>query len=126
MFPQLARFTDIRYLLRLMVGLVSITRDYRHLKNPEARSKSIGMSKSFRISLGVAEVAGSFGLAFGVYATRRIRTDPAHARCDPEENLLVVHVILGRESLRLALRLDARRDEPGGRLLGRRMYVVLE
>jgi putative oxidoreductase len=67
MFPQLARFTDLALLLlRLMVGLVFITSGYRHLTNPEARSKSIGMSKGFTIFLGIAEVAGSLGLAFGV------------------------------------------------------------
>jgi putative oxidoreductase len=67
MFPQLARFTDLALLLlRLMVGLVFITSGYRHLTNPEARSRSIGMSKGFTIFLGIAEVAGSLGLAFGV------------------------------------------------------------
>ncbi len=67
MFPQLARFTDLGLLLlRLMVGLVFNTSGYSHLKNPEARSKSIGMTKSFTIFLGMAEVAGALGLAFGV------------------------------------------------------------
>ncbi len=54
MFPQLARFTDFGLLLiRLMVGLVFITSGYNHLKDPEARSKSIGMSKGFTIFLGI-------------------------------------------------------------------------
>ncbi len=67
MFPQLARFTDAGLLLvRLMVGLVFITSGCSHLKDPEARSKSIGMSKSLTIFLGMAEVAGALGLAFGV------------------------------------------------------------
>jgi putative oxidoreductase len=67
MFPQLARFTDLSLLLlRLMVSLVFITSGYNHLKNPEERSKSIGMSKGFTIFLGTAEVAGALGLAFGV------------------------------------------------------------
>ena len=67
MFPQLARFTDLGLLLlRLMVGLVFITSGYSHLKDAEARSKSIGMSKSFTIFLGMSEVAGALGLAFGV------------------------------------------------------------
>ena len=67
MFPQLARFTDFGLLLlRLMVALVFITSGYNHLSNPEARSKSIGMSKNFTIFLGIAEVAGSLGVAFGV------------------------------------------------------------
>ena len=67
MFPQLARFTDLNLLLlRLMVGLVFITSGYNHLKDPEARSKSIEMSKGFTIFLGIAEVAGALGVAFGV------------------------------------------------------------
>src|ERR1700685_1293547 len=67
MFPQLAHFTDLGLLLlRLMVGLVFITSGYGHLKDPEARSKSIEMSKGFTIFLGIAEVAGSLGIAFGV------------------------------------------------------------
>ena len=67
MFPQLARFTDLGLLLmRLMIGLVFVTSGYSHLKNPTARAKSIGMSKPFTIFLGIAEVAGGLGVAFGV------------------------------------------------------------
>ena len=67
MFPQLARFTDFGILLlRLMVGLVFATSGYRHLKDPEARAKSIEMPKAFTIFLGIAEVAGALGIAAGV------------------------------------------------------------
>jgi putative oxidoreductase len=67
MFPQLARFTDLGILLlRLLVALVFITSGYSHLKNPEERAKSIEMSKAFTIFLGLAEVAGGLGVAFGV------------------------------------------------------------
>ena len=67
MFPQLTQFTDVALLfLRAMVGLVFITSGWKHLKDPEARSKDIGMSKSFTIFLGAAEVAGSLGIIFGV------------------------------------------------------------
>jgi putative oxidoreductase len=67
MFPQLAQFTDLALLfLRVMVGLVFITSGWKHLKDPEARSKDIGMSKGFTIFLGAAEVAGSLGVIFGV------------------------------------------------------------
>ena len=67
MFPQLARFTDLGLLLlRLMVALVFINSGYSHLQDPEARSKSIEMSKGFTIFLGFAEVAGGLGVAFGV------------------------------------------------------------
>lgn len=53
-------------LLRLMVGFVFVTSGYSHLKDPEARSKSIEMPKSFTIFLGLAEVAGGLGVAAGV------------------------------------------------------------
>src|SRR5438045_6012782 len=66
-FPQLAHFTDVALLLlRVMVGLVFIASGCSHLKDPEARSKDIGMSKGFTIFLGAAEVAGSLGVIFGV------------------------------------------------------------
>ena len=67
MFPQLGQFTDLALLfLRVMVGLVFITSGWKHLKDPEARSKDIGMRKGFTIFLGAAEVAGSLGVIFGV------------------------------------------------------------
>lgn len=67
MFPGLARFTDLGlFLIRLMVGLVFVTSGFSHLKDPEARSKSIEMSKGFTIFLGLAEVAGGLGVAVGV------------------------------------------------------------
>jgi len=67
MFPQLARFTDLGLLLmRLMVGLAFVASGFRHLKDPEARAKDIGMSKPFTIFLGIAEAAGGLGVAFGV------------------------------------------------------------
>jgi putative oxidoreductase len=69
MFPQLARFTDgALLLLRIMVGIVFITSGWKHLRDPEARSKAIGMSKGFTIFLGVAEFPGSLGVIFGVLA----------------------------------------------------------
>ena len=40
-FPQLTQFTDAA-----MVGLVFITSGYKHLTDPAARSKDIGMSLS--------------------------------------------------------------------------------
>jgi putative oxidoreductase len=51
-FLQLTRFTDFSLLfLRLMVGIVFITSGYKHLTDPEARSKDIGMSTSFTVVL---------------------------------------------------------------------------
>ena len=67
LFPQLARFADLGFLLlRLMVGIVFLTSGWGHLKDPEGRGKSIGMSKGFTAFLGVAEIAGSLGVMFGV------------------------------------------------------------
>jgi putative oxidoreductase len=64
--PQLTRFSDLALLcLRLMVGVVFLTSGYNHLKDPAARSKSIGMSKGFTIFLGAAECAGALGVMAG-------------------------------------------------------------
>jgi putative oxidoreductase len=69
LFPQLAPFSDVALLLlRVMVGLVFITSGWGHLRDPEGRSKSIGMSKGFTIFLGAAELAGGLGVMFGVLA----------------------------------------------------------
>jgi putative oxidoreductase len=67
MFPQLAKFTDLSLLLlRLMVAAVFGSSGWAHLTNPKERAKSIGMAPSFTIFLGVAELAGSLGVALGV------------------------------------------------------------
>jgi len=67
MFPQLAQFTDLGLLLlRLMVGLVFVTSGWGHVSKAKERSKSIGMSKAFTLFLGIAEIAGGLGVAFGV------------------------------------------------------------
>jgi putative oxidoreductase len=68
MFPQLARFTDFGLLLlRLMIGIVFFTSGWSHVKDPAARSQSIGMSQGFTVFLGLAEIAGSIGIVFGVF-----------------------------------------------------------
>lgn len=67
MFPQLARCEDVvLLLLRLMIGAVFASSGWGHLKDPEGRSKSIGMSKGFTAFLGAAELAGALGVIFGV------------------------------------------------------------
>ena len=67
--PQLAQFTDVALLLlRVMVGIVFITGGWKHLQNPEARSKDIEMSKGFTVFLGTAEFAGGLGVVLGVLA----------------------------------------------------------
>ena len=52
--------------MRLMVGLVFVTSGWNHVTKTEERSKSIGMSKGFTLFLGIAELAGGLGVAFGV------------------------------------------------------------
>jgi putative oxidoreductase len=67
MFPQLTHFADFGFLLlRIMVGVVFAGSGWNHLKDPQARSKDIGMSKGFTIFLGAAELAGALGVTFGV------------------------------------------------------------
>jgi len=66
-FPPSTLLTDLGFLLmRLMVGAVFITSGWSDLRNPDARSKSIGMSKGFTIFLGASEVLGSLGVMAGV------------------------------------------------------------
>ena len=66
-FPQLLRFSDLGLLLlRLMVGVIFFASGWSHVKDPEVRGKSIGMSKGFTIFLGTAELAGSLGVIVGV------------------------------------------------------------
>jgi putative oxidoreductase len=66
-FPQLARFVPLGLLLlRLMVGMVFISSGWNDLRDPEARAKSIEMSKPFTIFLGSAEIAGGLGVILGV------------------------------------------------------------
>jgi putative oxidoreductase len=67
MFPQLAQFTDLSLLLlRLMVAAVFVTSGWNHVKDPKERAKSIGMSPAVAVFLGIAELTGGLGLAFGV------------------------------------------------------------
>lgn len=65
--PELYRFTDVALLfMRLLVGWVFIWSGYSHAKNPVARGKSIGQSPGFTRFLGLAEMSGGLGVAFGV------------------------------------------------------------
>jgi putative oxidoreductase len=64
---HLAGFTDYALLLmRVMAGAIYADSGYNDLRDPDARSRSIGMSKSFIVFLAVAEVAGGLGLILGV------------------------------------------------------------
>jgi putative oxidoreductase len=66
-FPQLSQFTDLGLLfLRVMVGLVFFDSGRRSFFQANERSQSIGLSVGFTRFLGVAEMAGALGVAFGV------------------------------------------------------------
>jgi putative oxidoreductase len=67
LFHSLASLTDVALLLlRLMSGAVFLTSGWSHLRDPDGRSKSIGMSKGFTIFLGAAECGGALGVISGV------------------------------------------------------------
>src|SRR2546426_9486649 len=67
MSPQLAALTDVGLLLlRLMVGVVFAASGWNDLRDPEGRSKSMGVSKRFAVFVGCAESLGSRGIVFGV------------------------------------------------------------
>lgn len=66
-FPNLTRFAGLALLLlRVMLALIFGDSGWRDLTNPAARSADIRMSEGFTIFLGVAELAGALGVAFGV------------------------------------------------------------
>ena len=67
MFRLPQAFTDFSLLLlRLMIAVVFFSSGWSDVKDPEARSQSIGMSKGFTVFLGLAEMAGSLGIGFGI------------------------------------------------------------
>ena len=53
-------------LLRLMIAAVFFSSGWSHAKDTAGRSQSIGMSQVFTLFLGIAEIAGSLGVGFGV------------------------------------------------------------
>jgi len=66
-FPALAQFADLALLLmRLLVAVVFISSGWSHAKDPVGRAKGIGLSPGFTRFLGIAELAGGLGVAFGV------------------------------------------------------------
>ena len=61
-------FTDYGVLfLRVMAGAVYVDSGYNDLKDPEARGKSLGISKGFATLLGAAEIAGGAAIVAGVF-----------------------------------------------------------
>jgi len=65
--PALVGFVDLTLLLmRILVGLVFITSGLNHVRDPVGRGKSIELSPGVTRFLGLAELAGGAGVAFGV------------------------------------------------------------
>ena len=65
---HLEQFTDYALvLLRVMAGLVYADSGFKGLKDPDERSKSIEMPKSFTLLLSAAELAGGVGVIAGVF-----------------------------------------------------------
>jgi putative oxidoreductase len=52
--------------LRVMVSAIFIDSGYNDLRNPDERSKSLGLPKGLTIFLAVAEVAGGAGIILGI------------------------------------------------------------
>ena len=69
LIPQLLAFSDVTFLLlRLLVAAIFLSSGLNHLRDPVGRGASIGMSPGFTRVLGGAEVAGSLGVAVGIFA----------------------------------------------------------
>ena len=67
MIPLPAASSDAALLgLRLMIAVVFGASGWRHVRDPAGRAESIGMSPRFTLFLGMAELAGSLGVALGV------------------------------------------------------------
>ena len=65
--PWLLPYGDMAVLfMRLLVAAVFVTSGLSHVKDPVARGKSIGLPPGVTRLLGLAEVAGGLGVAFGV------------------------------------------------------------
>ena len=69
LIPQLLPYSDVALLaLRLMIGAIFFESGRRHAGNPAGRAASIGFSPGITRMLGLAELAGSLGVALGVLA----------------------------------------------------------
>jgi putative oxidoreductase len=53
-------------LMRVMAGAIYMDSGYKDLKDPDARSKSVGLPKNVAIFIAVAELAGGAGIILGI------------------------------------------------------------
>jgi putative oxidoreductase len=68
-FPRLLQFSDVSLLcLRLIVAAVFFDSGRRHAADPVGRGKGIGLPPGVTRLLGLAQMAASLGIAFGVLA----------------------------------------------------------
>jgi putative oxidoreductase len=66
-WPGLSAYGDWALLaMLLLVGVVFFWSGQAHARNPKERGKSIGLPPAVAALLGVAEMAGAFGVATGV------------------------------------------------------------
>jgi putative oxidoreductase len=67
LIPALLPLADLALLLlRIMVAIVFFSSGLSHARDPVARAKSIGTSPGSTRLIGIAEMAGALGVAFGV------------------------------------------------------------
>jgi putative oxidoreductase len=67
LWPVLSDYADWALLaMRLVVALVFFQSGWSHVTRTAERAESIGLSRTFTLFLGVAEIAGALGVAFGV------------------------------------------------------------
>ena len=65
---HLSALTDYALVvLRIMAGVIYASSGYNDVKDPDARSESIGLPKSATLFLAVAEMAGGAGIILGVF-----------------------------------------------------------
>ncbi|WP_416439909.1 DoxX family protein [Leeuwenhoekiella sp. A16] len=53
--------------LRIIVAIVFFSSGKGHIQKPKERAESIGMSPTFTLLLGIAEVTGAISVAGGIY-----------------------------------------------------------
>src|SRR5690606_12665381 len=64
--PELINHTDwALLLLRAITGIVFLSSGWKHLTQPDERSKDIGMGKTFTFILGLGEIVGAAGVILG-------------------------------------------------------------
>lgn len=68
-FPELSRFEDLALLLlRVLIAAVFASSGWSHVRRPEERGESIGLSPPFTAALGIAELLGAASIALGILA----------------------------------------------------------